>query len=86
MTTANRVYFECADIHAVQLECTKCGACISYPPDKWEPGALKCPNCSVTLVKGTETQKSAEWLVLEGLSSAVKVADGSFRVSVTVGI
>lgn len=72
MTTANRVYFECADIRAVRIECSKCYASISYPPDKWDPkDTLKCPNCHVTLILGP-LGKSEEILAVQELASGIR--------------
>ena len=71
MTTSNHVRFECSDIRSVQIECVRCGTSVSYPPDAWKPSGLRCPNCAVTLINGTEGQ-SEELLAVQELSGGLK--------------
>jgi hypothetical protein len=70
MTTINRICFEFSDIVAVQLECLHCHATISFPRKGWEPAALQCPNCKVTLV--TDKDNPPEFFALSALSDALK--------------
>ena len=84
MTIINRRCFEVPDIVAVQLECTHCGATISYPPGTWKPSYLKCPNCSLTLVAGSLNQLSPELSALlaltDGLRELLTLKNPEFRL------
>lgn len=48
MTIDERLVFDLADVLAVQVECRKCGAAVSYPPSGWNAKAQTCPNCNQT--------------------------------------
>jgi hypothetical protein len=70
MTIINRFCPEVSDIVAVQLQCKRCRSSLSYPPDTWKPGDLKCTNCGVTLV--SPAPNSRELRALEGLVDALR--------------
>lgn len=74
MTIINRICFELADIVAVQLECKKCHATISYPKADWTPTSLKCPNsnCSAALISGSAGEQSEELRALDEFATGLK--------------
>jgi hypothetical protein len=51
-----------------------CGTHITYAPnEKWEPKALDCPNCGMTLIRAeAESKNRYEFAVIANLSAALK--------------
>jgi len=41
----NRLYVDIADILALRLECSKCGAAVSVKPSELTVRLTQCPNC-----------------------------------------
>lgn len=72
------------ELSGVRLECRKCHASASFPPDGWKQVAPTCINCGEVLV----TQGSLEYgaidrfrVALQKLLEAAEVAGCSFEVS-----
>jgi hypothetical protein len=45
MTPEQRLILEMADVLAIRLECSKCGAAVVMKPTDWRESPLECPGC-----------------------------------------
>ena len=56
MTAEDRYVVELSDIHTVRLECSACGAALSFRLADWKKVPHQCPGCSAEWHHGLENE------------------------------
>jgi hypothetical protein len=69
MATDDRLTIDVGDLLAIQVECSKCGTVISYPPGVWDPPPAegRCPQCAEFWWEPETSAREAMRTLIRGL-------------------
>ena len=73
MTIDDRLIFDLADLLAIQFECRKCQTTVNYPPPRWNPKPLQCPNCA----RSWWGDNTGDLKTIEDLAGAIRALLGN---------